>query len=313
MNTRQLEFLVTCAREGSIAAAARMLGVAQPSISQQIANLEHELRSRLLKRDHRGVTLTEAGRCFLPVAEHALQQLVQTRDLLRSGGAPCGRVVLGMTQPSGNALAMPLFEAARQYYPDIELDLYTGLSSSLYEQLSKGDIDVLVCSDDASPHMGMVSQPLLKERLFLAVGTRKDGAMGFLAERDEIDFAELANFRVMYTTERDSLGFRVAQYEQMTGIQLQRQRPFGQLLTSLRYVSEGYGTMICASTAVHPQVSQGGIRLIPIVNPEMNRTVNLVTLHGRTVGLAQRVVTEMIRDISHRLVAEQVWLGEALN
>ncbi|MDO6749354.1 LysR substrate-binding domain-containing protein, partial [Gilvimarinus sp. 1_MG-2023] len=93
------------------------------------------------------------------------------RQLLEDGGEPSGRVVLGMSQPTGNALAVPLFAEVNRRYPSIELDLQTGLSSSLYQLLRQGDVDLLVSSDDASPHMGMISRPLLNERLFLAVGT----------------------------------------------------------------------------------------------------------------------------------------------
>ena len=309
MNTRQLLYLITCARTGSIAAAARELDIAQPSISQQLAALEHELKIRLLERDHKGVRLTAAGQRFLPVASTALQQLEGAKVALQESAAdPFGRVVIGMTQPTGNALAIPLFADINRRYPGIELDLYTGLSSRLYEQLRKGEVDLLVCPEDASSHMGMVSEPLLTERLFLAVSTRADGDYAQLASRDSLRFSELANYQVMYTSEQDSLGFRVAQYEKLTGVRLQRQIPFGQLLTSMRYVAEGYGLMICSTTAAYPQVRQGEVKLLPVIEPDMTRQMNLVYLHEYKKNAAFLRVVEAIRQQCQQLVDDGTWV-----
>ena len=131
MNTRQLTYLLACARTGSIAAAARELDVAQPSISQQLAALEHELKTVLLERDHKGVRLTAAGERFVPAARAALQQLDSVRLDLQDAGEPSGKVAIGMTQPTGNALAIPLYADISRRYPGIELDLYTGLSEGV--------------------------------------------------------------------------------------------------------------------------------------------------------------------------------------
>ena len=64
MNTKQLIYFLKTAELCSIAGAARDLGVAQPSISLQLDNLEHELGTQLFERDYRGVTLTESGQLF---------------------------------------------------------------------------------------------------------------------------------------------------------------------------------------------------------------------------------------------------------
>ena len=47
MNTKQLEYFLATVEQGSISSAAKMLDVAQPAISLQLANLEHELKIKL--------------------------------------------------------------------------------------------------------------------------------------------------------------------------------------------------------------------------------------------------------------------------
>lgn len=68
----QLRYFVTVAEEGQITRAAARLHVAQPALSQAIAQLEEELGIELLERHPRGVTLTAAGEAFLPKARAAV-------------------------------------------------------------------------------------------------------------------------------------------------------------------------------------------------------------------------------------------------
>src|SRR6187455_1472230 len=60
MEIHQLEYLTAVAEEGSISKAACRVGVAQPSLSQQVKKLEDELGHRLLDRLPKGVVPTEA-------------------------------------------------------------------------------------------------------------------------------------------------------------------------------------------------------------------------------------------------------------
>lgn len=66
MQLRQLEYFLAVWEAGSFSGAAARLYVTQPSLSQQIGALEKELGAVLLERGRQGVTLTPAGRVFLP-------------------------------------------------------------------------------------------------------------------------------------------------------------------------------------------------------------------------------------------------------
>ena len=60
METRYLRSFLKIAESGSISRAAESLGIAQPSLSQQLLRLEDELGLKLFRRIARGVALTEA-------------------------------------------------------------------------------------------------------------------------------------------------------------------------------------------------------------------------------------------------------------
>ncbi|MEM6899197.1 MAG: LysR family transcriptional regulator [Pseudomonadota bacterium] len=63
------------ARHGSFAEAAASLHVTQAAVSKQVATLEHRLGAALFERGHRSITLTEAGRRYLCVAEGVIALL----------------------------------------------------------------------------------------------------------------------------------------------------------------------------------------------------------------------------------------------
>src|SRR5258706_15742063 len=64
MKLHQIRDLLAVAEKGSLRAAARQLGLAQPSISRSIGQLERELGVALLERQARGTVLTPAGELF---------------------------------------------------------------------------------------------------------------------------------------------------------------------------------------------------------------------------------------------------------
>ena len=84
MELRHLRYFVAVAEEGSLTVAAeRRLHTAQPSLSRQMRDLEHEVGVQLMTRGARGIGLTEAGRAFL---EHARLALAQTEAAVKRRG-----------------------------------------------------------------------------------------------------------------------------------------------------------------------------------------------------------------------------------
>lgn len=75
MELHQLRYFVAAAETQSVTRAAARCGVAQPSLSQQIARLERAMGARLFDRLGRGVALTDAGRALLPRARRILAEV----------------------------------------------------------------------------------------------------------------------------------------------------------------------------------------------------------------------------------------------
>ena len=85
MSLRQFEYALAVAEEGSVTAAAERPHVAQPSMSQQIRNLERELGVTLFARTPTGLVPTVLGRAFLRDAEVAVSAARRARATARAG------------------------------------------------------------------------------------------------------------------------------------------------------------------------------------------------------------------------------------
>lgn len=98
LNYHHLLYFWLSAREGSVTAAAKKLRLAQPTVSEQIRQLEESIGRPLFERRGRGLALTETGRTVLDYAEEIFGLGRELLDVLE-GGRPERRrkLVIGLT------------------------------------------------------------------------------------------------------------------------------------------------------------------------------------------------------------------------
>jgi len=141
-----LDYFVAVAEEGQITRAAARLHVAQPALSQAMAQLESELGVTLLQRHSRGVTLTAAGEAFLPKARAAVaanSEAALTAEWLAR--AAQGNIDFGFV---GHAPALDspgLLEAFRSSHPDVNLRFRELPFPSAPTKLWLAEVDLAVC------------------------------------------------------------------------------------------------------------------------------------------------------------------------
>jgi DNA-binding transcriptional LysR family regulator len=119
---RQLHYFVTVADEGQLTGAARKLFVAQPALSQAIAQLEQQLGVRLLERHARGVSLTPAGDAFYAKAHAAVHAASEAELFARSlVRASSGALELGFMGTLPMVEAPELFAAFSAAAPEVDV------------------------------------------------------------------------------------------------------------------------------------------------------------------------------------------------
>lgn len=170
MELRQLEYFVAVAEEANFTRAAVRVHVAQPGVSAQIRQLEHELGQPLFDRTGRTVRLTEAGAAMLPYARAALEAVAGARfavdELI---GLVRGRVAVGMLTACSIVALFDLLESFHQRYPAIDLTLSEANSDHLIEALQSGKLDMALVALAAVPPPGIASLVIIDEPFVAAV------------------------------------------------------------------------------------------------------------------------------------------------
>src|SRR5258705_1223377 len=122
MDLHQLRYFCAVAETGSFSRAAEQSHVSQPSLSQQILNLEDELGARLFDRLGRSVRLTELGKTFLPRARAVLRELEAAKgDVVERKGFIGGPVTVRSIPPAGPYFFPPGLTALFRQIPPVRL------------------------------------------------------------------------------------------------------------------------------------------------------------------------------------------------
>jgi DNA-binding transcriptional LysR family regulator len=125
---RALECLVAVADSGSITQAAVLLHSSQPAVSHQLAALERETGTVLLRREARGVKLTPAGRAAVADARRAVEAAAAAVRSARAAGAATGGTLrLGCAQSLVSVLAHTIHEWHRRY-PEVVITVHESTS-----------------------------------------------------------------------------------------------------------------------------------------------------------------------------------------
>jgi len=154
-------------REGSFGAAARALGLAQPTVTLHIQELERELGLALFDRRGRRRLRTEAGELLaaraLPILD-AWDALFRAAAELRDGRS--GLLRIGAIEPAASQNVTPLLARLRQRRPHLRVRLEVSGTGGVSRSVANGELDLGVCS--APPlELGLEFEPLFEEEMAL--------------------------------------------------------------------------------------------------------------------------------------------------
>ena len=187
-----MRYFVAAARHLNFSRAAAEVFIAQPSLSQQIANLEKELGTPLFVRTGRAVQLTDAGDALLEHAERILAQADAARRAVRAvAGLEAGRLRIWTLPTPGQHLLPPYLAQFRRAHPGIELQVNEAVPArAVWDAVASGKADLglvhLPCPID-----GLEQRELLTEELALVVPenhplTRRESPPSLADLADEI-------------------------------------------------------------------------------------------------------------------------------
>jgi LysR family cyn operon transcriptional activator len=166
---RHLRYLLAVAERGSFTRAAEELHISQPTLSQQVRQLERTLGVRLLDRSGRTVRLTDAGAAYADHARVALREIAAAERTLRDvQDLSRGHIRLAVTPSFTAYLVGPLIAALHTRHPGVTLALQEMAQDRMEDGLLSDELDVGIAF--AQPHAaGIEATALCTETLGLVL------------------------------------------------------------------------------------------------------------------------------------------------
>lgn len=202
LELRQIRYFIAVAEELSFVRGAARIGISQPPLSRQIANLEIELGTRLFDRSKHGVAMTDAGRVFYSEVRRTLVSLDSAvKATLRAAKGQVGSLSLGFGGSAAYTFTPNLLRRFRQVFPGVELSLHNLPMTSQLEALNDKRIDigflVLPVRDE-----GVATELLLRDPLTVALPSDHP-----LCKHKRVSLSALAPYDFVVFPRTGGLGF----------------------------------------------------------------------------------------------------------
>jgi DNA-binding transcriptional LysR family regulator len=289
IGAREMQAALAVAHYRSFIAAAMALGMSQPAMTRMIRRVEDELKVTLFDRSTRHVSITDAGKEFIALAQRLLNDLkINVAHLRRMSDQPRGQVVVTSVFSLADAMLPSLVEDYGKQFPGIELHLREGLHGTVRDEVRSGlaDFGIGYIEDAAET---FATEDLGVERFYVIAP-----ADHILAARKSVTLSSLAAFPFV-SFPVDSLTRTVIdQTAAADGFSLRYLATSNRLLTLQGLVRNRVGLAIVPEKE-RPMTSDTQLVSRPIVSRQLSRRIGVLRLHERALTPAATKFLNVVR------------------
>lgn len=287
---RQLQYAVAVAESLSFREAAERCRISQPSLSEQLSQLEAMLGVRLFERDRRRVLVTSAGRAILERAKRVLRATDDLVVLARRSRDPfSGTLRIGVIPTISPYLLPRLMPAFGQAYPHLSVRWVEDKTKPLIRSLEAGRLDAALLSIESD--IGDVEKDVIARDPFVLVVPRHH----VLAKKaTPIRATELRGDTVLVLQEAHCFGQQSADFCAHRHASIDAFRATS-LATLIQMVKDGAGITMLPELAVQHEATSRQLCVRTFAGTGPFRTIGLVWRKQHPFDAALRQVAGTIR------------------
>jgi DNA-binding transcriptional LysR family regulator len=287
MNLENLKTYAEVVRTGSFSEVAKKLSISQPAVSFQIQKLEQDRGVRLIDRQQKRLTLTEAGKRLLRFAEsvdRAHASLLQ--DLARLREEVVGNLVITASTIPGDFILPPLLSEFKRLHPGVQIQVAVSDSGRVIAGVKEGTHDIGFCGI-APDDRELEAVKIAGDEIVLIVFPGHP-----FAERKSVSFPEIAGEPLISREEMSGTQRSVAALLEKAGFDISLCKPALVLGTSEAVVSAveaGSGIAFVSSLAIKKSLSLGLVKVVSVEGLTLKR--DFYCIYRR-----QRVVSRLLEE-----------------
>lgn len=291
LNLHRLWIFVQVVECGGFSAAAQKIYMSQPSVSNQVRQLEQSLHTTLIDRSGSRIRPTAEGEVLLEYARRVFLLADEAVSAIGEvSGLVVGRVVVGGTTTVGTYLLPPLVASFRKQHPGIECDIFTGNAGEVTRALLGGDIGLAILAGRPASAQ-VLSEQVLDDRVVLVVPPDHPLA-GQHVEPDAL------------AKERFLVREQGSQTRQLQEDALERWELTGVNRTEIwgpetikQSVSVGLGVSLISEHAVARELQDGRLAMVEVANAARPRPIVLAYRRDRLLSAAEKAFARVVRSL----------------
>lgn len=288
MELKQLEYFMVLCEELHFTRAAEKIGIAQPSLSQQIRLLEHEIGTPLFDRVGKKNMLTEAGEALRQHGYNVFHELSQAHAKISElQGLKRGSLKVGALLTVVNYLLPPTLLAFHDKYPNVELSIQGLRTGDIINGLLHNELDLGIVSSPIE-HEDLNVIPLYTDNLCVVasidhpIAQEPFVAIDILKSTPSVLLPNTYYMRQLINETCEALQFMPKPVVEMTTME-----------SIITMVSHGIGVTILPK-AYLDYIDNKQIRTIPIKHPILTTEIGVVYRKNKYLCAASNAFLEQI-------------------
>lgn len=272
---------------GGLARAAGLLHVTQSALSHQIKGLEAQTGVELFVRRAKPLRLSPAGKRLLQLADRILPEVTAVEEEFQGlEEGRNGRLHIAIECHACFDWLLPVLEAFRRTWPDIDVDIRPGLSFGALPALQREEVD-LVVSSDPEDLPGITFSPLFDyDPVFVAARTHPLANRAYVVAEDFVD-----QTLITYPVDPSRLDVFLCLLDP-AGVRPQAVRQVELTAVILMLVASGRGVAVLPDWVVGAARSNPDFVTLPLTAAGVTRRLYAAT---RDKDLAKPYVSEVMR------------------
>jgi molybdate transport repressor ModE-like protein len=283
-DTTRLRLLVEIERQGTVSAAARSVGIGQPTASEHLRLLEAAAGQRLVERNGRGSRLTEAGGLLAARAREALAALNAGEEELGAlAGLEAGTIHIGASTTPGVYLLPDTLGCFRRDHPHVDVEVEIASTDEIIERLLAGRVQLaLVGETEVDERVELT--PFLADEI---IGIAKPGLLSVRGGR--IKPEALAEETLLVRERGSSTGQTAERALGQAGMHPKRVWELDSSEAIKRAAREGLGVAFLSRYAVAEEIERGELQSFRLRGvPKIERRLYVARLVRRPLSPSEQ-------------------------